>query len=204
MKPRKVKVDDYGGDLGRALTPEELRAKGLKNSIGPELLRVSVSWEGQQIEQDLNSDVAYDNNPEDLSRAITEQTSRFAWWAMLQVRAKYRLAGLERDLKVKRAEVLIQSKIKAASATVDILKAMVDVDPEVEVLERAVIEAEHEVQATQVGREALKDRKDALSMNSAMMRQEMEQGLRVLTPEARRRADDYRKRRGPSAQVAPE
>lgn len=164
---------------------------------------MAVSWEGQQIEQDLNSDVTFENDPEGLNRALGDQTARVAWWGMLCVRARLRLAQVERDLKVKRAEVLIQSKLKAGAATVDILKAMVDVDPDVEGLERAVIAADSEVQSILVGRDALRDRKDVLMTVASNMRQEMEHGLRVLTPEARQRAQDFYRKRKASAQLLP-
>ncbi len=193
MKPKKVRVDQQDAAPGKPYPV-----------IGPELLRVSVSWEGQQIEQDLNADVTYENDPEGLNRALGDQVGRSAWWGMLHSRAKHAAAVVERDLKVQRAKVLIESKLKATSATVDILKAMVDVDPEVEALERRLIEAEAEVQATATARDALRERKDVLMTVASNMRQEMEQGLRTLTPEARRRADDYRRKRGASAQVAPE
>jgi hypothetical protein len=197
MKPKKVQVDGLRGDQVLPNDPVVLR-------IGPELLRVAVLWEGQQIEQDLNADVTFENDPEGLNRALGDQVSRSAWWGMLHSRAKHASAVAERDLKVKRAEVLIQSKLKAGAATVDILKAMVDVDPEVEALERRLIEAEAEVQATATGRDALRERKDVLMTVASNMRQEMEQGLRVLTPEARKRAETYRRSRGQSAQVPPE
>jgi len=160
-----------------------------------DLLRVAVTWEGQQIDQDLSGDVTFENNPEGLSRALAEQAGRFAWWAMLQVKARHRLATLERDLKVRRATVLIESKLKASAATVDVLKALVEVDPEVERLERAVIEADAELQATAVGRDSLKERRESLTTTAALMRQEMEQGLTFRTKEARQRASDYYRNR---------
>jgi hypothetical protein len=159
--------------------------------IGPELLKVAIAWEGQVIEQDLNSDVTFENDPDGLNKALTEQTSRFAWWAMLQTRAKKRVATLERDIKVKRATVMIEGKLRAASATVDILKAMVEVDPEVERLERALIEAESDLQAVTVGRDSMKERKDSLLAVASNMREEMDHGLRVLTPQARERLEKF-------------
>jgi len=175
------------------MKPVKLKAPASEPSqpIGQELLRVSITWEGQQIEQDLNSDVTFENDPDGLNKALTEQTSRFAWWAMLQTRAKKRVAILERDLEVQRARVLIESKIKAEKATVDVLKAMVEMDPEVERLERELIEAESDLQATTVGRDSMKERKDTLLAVASNMREEMDHGLRVLTPQAKDRMEKF-------------
>lgn len=174
------------------MKPVKMRpAPADEKPIGTELLKVSITWEGQQIEQDLNSDVTFENDPDGLNKALTEQTSRFAWWAMLQTKAKKRVAILERDLKVKRATVLINAKIQTPSMTEKVLMAVVEADPEVEKLERQLIEAESEVQSTTVGRDAMKERKDSLLAVASNMREEMDHGLRVLTTQAKERMERF-------------
>jgi hypothetical protein len=173
----------------------KMRPAPEEKPIGTELLKVSITWEGQQIEQDLNSDVTFENDPDGLNKALTEQTSRFAWWAMLQTKAKKRVAILERDLKVKRATVMIEAKIKTPALTEKVLLAVVEADPGVEKLERELIEAESEVQATSVGRDAMKERKDSLLAVASNMREEMDHGLRVLTTQAKDRMEKFYKGR---------
>lgn len=179
------------------MKPVKMRpAPSDQKPIGQELLKVSITWEGQQIEQDLNSDVTFENDPDGLNKALTEQTSRFAWWAMLQTKAKKRVAILERDLKVKRATVMIEAKIKTPSLTEKVLMAVVEADPEVERLELELIEAESDLQATTVGRDSMKERKDSLLAVASNMREEMDHGLRVLTTKAKDRMETfYRKRK---------
>lgn len=156
-----------------------LKPKLVADQIGTDLFKIEVKWKGQRIIQDLSGDLEVELSPEALNKALSEQTGRFAWWAMLEVRAKKALNTLERDLKVKRAELTSSAKASDPKLTVEAIKAQVELNPEIEKMEREMIEFQTDLDAAAVGRESLRQRKDSLMTISANMRSEMENGLSV-------------------------
>jgi hypothetical protein len=159
--------------------------------IGKELLRIPVTWDKSRIIQDLAPDVEIELSPAALNKALADQPGRYAWWGMLEVKARKVVSILEQQIKVKRAELYTAIKAANEKATVDQVKAAVEVHPELLKLLDDLIGAQEDQEAVRVGREAMHHRKDALVTISANMRAEMESGISG----AKERLEDFLKGR---------
>lgn len=127
----------------------------------------------------------------DLNRDLTEQASRFAYWATKHVKAR----SWRKTLKVRQEEVYAKHDraLRSVHAAADkkiteaALRSEVLLTEEYMLVTQELLDAEREEDLLYVAREAFEHRKDMLITYAANARKEMDGEIRIMSEKVKRK-----------------
>lgn len=153
----------------------------------PPILTVTVNLGDRVQSEDLESQLKIDTDLEGLNRGLAENPGRFAWWGMMEVKARARQAELKSQMDLLEADLFVQYQTANESPTrqgpkltVDGLKSQVKMDATYRALAAEYARVNQDVDALNVGRRAMEHRRDSLLAIASNMRAEMDAHIRGL------------------------
>ena len=164
------------------------------------VLRVNVQIGPRRFDEDLAVQASIAPDIDGLNKALAENPSRYAEWAMLEAIARSRweeiqgyISNLDSDIKELEARLFLDGRdtVEPGSKppTVDVLKAMIVLNPERlalserrKELERDALAAKDAMERLIVGRKTIEQRRDSLLALASNWRQEMNTRLQINLP----------------------
>jgi len=152
----------------------------------PEILRVTVDFlDGSKWVEDLGAQLTpLEPDLQGMNLALEEAPGRFAWWGMLEARARGAFDDLEAQVKVLDAELFNQyfqtlnggfmSGGQPKPPTLDAIRSAITLDSRMQVLQARLRKAKLDLDQITVGRRTMDQRKDTLLAIASNWRAEME------------------------------
>jgi hypothetical protein len=150
------------------------------------LMRVTVQIGDRRFDEDLSGQLFIAPDLAGIDEALEMGPQRTGEWAMLAGFAKTEHDRIKSNLSVLEARILLEvlaAPPPGIKPTVDAVKALVESDPRRLAMQEEFLAAAERLRTLEIGRDALRDRKDYIIERARDARAEMQARMTVRLPD---------------------